>query len=182
MRVIAGSARGRPLVAPKTSATRPTSDLLRGVIFNLLANEVDDLGLVLDLYAGSGALGIEALSRGAERADFVEAAPVACRAIKANLERLGFQDQARVYCQPVNRLLPKLVEPYTIVLLDPPYADPSLDAVLLQLESSPVLGPDTLVVLEHARNRTVGAGLSSLTAFKERRHGDGSVTLFRRGE
>ncbi len=181
MRVIAGSARGRAIIAPKTSQTRPTSDLIRGVIFNLLSNELDSFGRVLDLYAGSGALGIEALSRGAEWVDFVDKAPLACRAITQNLERLGFASRAKVHCQPVARALAVLPGRYTIILLDPPYADPSLDGVLGQIERADLLEPGGLAVVEHARKRPVGEGLQ-LAVVKDRCHGDTCVSIFRRGD
>jgi 16S rRNA (guanine966-N2)-methyltransferase len=182
MRVIGGAERGRPLLAPKTKATRPTSDLIRGVIFNLLEQEDVVWDRVLDLYAGSGALGIEALSRGAATATFVEHHPAACRAIAENLRRLGLSDRATVLCQSVRRALPKLGGRYSIILLDPPYADPDVEEVLTALAASPLVGPETVIVLEHARQRDLALEGARLRPVKVRCHGDTCVTLFRRGE
>lgn len=182
MRVIAGSERGRPLLAPKSDATRPTSDLIRGVIFNLLEQEIEEWGRVLDLYAGSGALGIEALSRGAEHATFVERHPAACRTIAENLRRLKLTERATVLCQPVRKALPSLRGPYSIILLDPPYADPDLESVLDDLASSPLVGTDTVVVVEHSKQRDPIPQQATLRRTKRRCHGDTCVSLFRRGE
>ncbi|GIW10628.1 MAG: 16S rRNA (guanine(966)-N(2))-methyltransferase RsmD [Chloroflexi bacterium] len=181
MRVIAGSARGRPLRVPKGGASRPTSDLMRGVVFDLLTALGAAWDSVLDLYAGSGALGIEALSRGARRAVFVEQDRAACRTIRENLTRLGFQEQAEVRCQPVERALRTLAGPYSIILLDPPYADPTLAATLAQVGRSGLVGPATLVVLEHSKPRPVTA-VPGLVLVKQRCHGDSCVSIFRRGE
>lgn len=182
MRVIGGAARGRHLLVPKTTATRPTSDLIRGVIFNLLEQEDVVWDRVLDLYAGSGALGIEALSRGAASATFVEQHPAACRTIAENLRRLGLSDRATVLCQPVRRALPKLGDRYSIILLDPPYADPDVETVLAELAASPLVGPDTVIVLEHSRQRDPAPTDARLRRVKVRCHGDTCVSLFRRGE
>ncbi|MFN8534270.1 MAG: 16S rRNA (guanine(966)-N(2))-methyltransferase RsmD [Dehalococcoidia bacterium] len=180
MRVIAGRARGRPLLAPKGAQTRPTSDLIRGVIFNLLAQEVDDLGEVLDLYAGSGALGIEALSRGAERVTFVERNPTACRVISENLHRLDLAEGTTIVNAPVKRALTTLNGAYTIILLDPPYADSEIDEVLAQLAASSLVGSETIVVVEHSKHREPeGPGLMRV---KRRCHGDTCVSIFRRVE
>src|SRR5581483_8943357 len=96
MRVIAGAARGRPLQAPKSPATRPTSDLVRGAIFSMLETRGAWFTRVLDLYAGTGAMGIEALSRGAERAVFVERDRAACAVITANLEKTGLSSNGTI--------------------------------------------------------------------------------------
>src|SRR3990172_1732968 len=107
MRVIAGSARGRPLKAPRDRAgrTRPSSELVRGAMFSALASMGADMARVLDLYAGSGALGIEALSRGGDTCDFVERDAGACAVIRDNLAATGFADRSRVHQMPVERVL-----------------------------------------------------------------------------
>src|SRR6266567_5373400 len=120
MRVIAGEARGRTLGAPRGLQTRPTSDLLRGVVFSILEAMGYRPARVLDLYAGSGSLGIEALSRGAHHADFVERSAPACAVIRANLERTGFQDRGRVMRAPVSRAFGRLDGPYNLIFVDPP--------------------------------------------------------------
>src|SRR6266540_5274073 len=132
VRVIAGDARGVPLVAPTGTATRPTSDLLKGAMFSMLGPR-GGRGRVLDLFAGSGALGIEALSRGADWCDFVESVRAACQAIEANLAKTKFTAQGRVHCLPVQRWLAQAgrlgsERPYDLLLADPPYALEGQDA------------------------------------------------------
>src|SRR4051794_17402304 len=117
MRIIAGAHRGRRIAAPKGRDTRPTSDRVRENAFNLIG-PVDDAE-VLDLFAGSGAMGLEALSRGAAHATFVESSRDACRVIDANLETLGLR--ATVLCQDVLRALAQDRRRYDLVLCDPPY-------------------------------------------------------------
>jgi 16S rRNA (guanine966-N2)-methyltransferase len=151
VRVIAGIARGRRLRA--APGTRPTADSVKEAIFSTLGPRVAG-GRVLDLYAGSGALGIEALSRGAETATFVERDPRAVSVIRANLEATGFSGQARVVEAPVERFLAgQPAEPgagrFDLVLADPPYAeDPA--GVLARLGHSALLAGDALVALEVA--------------------------------
>jgi 16S rRNA (guanine966-N2)-methyltransferase len=123
MRVVAGSAGGRPLRAPEGRETRPTSDRVREAVFNALGSlDAIEGAVVADLYAGSGALGIEALSRGADRATFVEAAPAARAVIEANLETTGFEDRATVVARDVLDHLRSTTDRYDLVLADPPYA------------------------------------------------------------
>ena len=138
MRVIAGSAKGRRLKGPTDRAgrTRPTSDLVRGAVFSALASMETDMTRVLDVYAGSGALGIEALSRGAESCDFVERDAGACAVIKENLLVTGFASLANVFCMPVARAIQRLEGPYTLVLADPPYDDAEAPVLMELLASS----------------------------------------------
>ena len=123
MRVIAGGAKGRTLFAPIGAATRPTSDLVRGAVLNMLAAAGADFSRALDLYAGSGAMGIEVLSRGEGTCDFVEREPRGCEAIRRNLRLAGVEGRARVLCMPAREALGKLPGPYSLILADPPYAD-----------------------------------------------------------
>jgi 16S rRNA (guanine966-N2)-methyltransferase len=117
VRVIAGELKGRRIEAPKGTATRPTSDFVRENAFNLVGPV--DGATVIDLYAGSGALGIEALSRGAERCVFVESSREACRTIGENLDKLGLR--GTVLCQDAVRALAADRGPYDVILADPPY-------------------------------------------------------------
>jgi 16S rRNA (guanine966-N2)-methyltransferase len=117
LRIIAGELRGRRIDAPKGTVTRPTSDFVRETAFNLIGPV--DGAVVLDLYAGSGALGLEALSRGAERVLFVDSSREACRTIGWNLEKLGLE--AAVLCQDAARALSAERGPYDLILADPPY-------------------------------------------------------------
>ena len=134
MRVVAGSARGRRL-APVPAGTRPVSDRAREGLFSSLGPAIEGAD-VLDLYAGTGALGIEALSRGAARAVFVDSSYRAIRTIRANLELTGLADRAEVHKREVPRFLHETDEPFTLALADPPYAmvPADLDALVGALE------------------------------------------------
>ena len=178
MRVIAGSARGRPLKAPDVAVLRPTSDLVRGAIFDMIGPYFDEDDRVLDLFAGTGALGIEALSRGAGWCDFVEQNRRCAAAVKENLAATGLTAQARVHVRPVAQAVLELTGPYTLVLLDPPYAQ-GIDAGLLQaLVDRGLLTPDTVVVAEHAWRTPVADAYGPLRRVRQKRHGDTCVSVY----
>ena len=133
MRVVAGIARGRKLVAPKGDATRPTSDFVREAIFNSLQAHVDlDGATVLDLFAGTGALGIEALSRGASHATFVEDAKAALAALRTNLDTTGFADRATVLADDATKAPLPAVD---LAFADPPYAFTAWDDLLTRVDA-----------------------------------------------
>jgi 16S rRNA (guanine966-N2)-methyltransferase len=179
MRITGGSARGTPLLVPKGTDTRPTTDRVREAIFSILYSIGADLSRVLDLYAGTGALAIEALSRGAGSADLVERAPAACAIIRKNLARARLAERARVHCLEARRALERLKGPYTLVFLDPPYADPATDALLETLGTSGLLADGGTIVLEHAQARTPPATVGPLALQSDRRYGDTGVAFYR---
>jgi 16S rRNA (guanine966-N2)-methyltransferase len=173
VRIIAGSRKGHRIAAPKGETTRPTSDRIREAAFNLIG-PVDD-AVVLDLFAGSGALGMEALSRGAGRATFVESDRDACRAIDANLDKLRLTG-ARVLRQDVLRFLPVERGPFDLVLVDPPYDLVESLAVPLSTHLPRLLAADGLVVYEtSSRQEPALAGLELRTT---RKYGNVRLTLF----
>lgn len=193
MRVIAGEAKGHPLRAPKGEQTRPTADKIKGAIFSMIESvmmsrqggdaELWEGRRVLDLYAGSGALGIESLSRGASWADFVDSGGPACRAIRDNLERTKLSSRANVHCVPVRRALAEgykeqLRVPYDVVLLDPPYADPTISQVMEELGSAMLVRPEGVVVVEHSRRVSLSGQYGSISLVKSRRHGDTCVSIY----
>ncbi len=197
MRVIAGRARGIKLVAPPDEAVRPTADKLKGAIFSMLEAEAfkrnvvpppdaPEGGLlagaawptVVDLYAGSGALGIEALSRGARWADFVEHDAAARKAIRKNLERTRLASYAAIHPQTVQAAISTGTRTYDLILLDPPYADPALPSVLTALGGSRLVGPDSVVVYEHAREVVPPPEIGPLRLQKTRYHGGSGVSLY----
>jgi 16S rRNA (guanine966-N2)-methyltransferase len=178
MRVTGGSARGTPLLAPRGLDTRPTTDRVREAIFSILYSMGADLSRVLDLYAGTGALAIEALSRGAETADLVERAGPACAIIRKNLERAKLRDRARIRCTDVRRALTQLHGPYSLVFLDPPYAEPEIEAVLTALGASGLIAAGGTIVLEHARARTPPAATGAFALASDRRYGDTGVAFY----
>ena len=175
MRIIAGSHKGRRLVAPKGLDTRPTGDRVREAAFNLIGPV--DGAAVLDLFAGSGAMGLEALSRGAERAVFVESDRDAVRAIEANLDTLGLR-AAVLRADAVRALADEAAagRRYDLVLVDPPYRMLADLIPRLQRHLAAVLEPGGLVVLESdAREEPEVDGLAVRTS---RRYGSARLTLF----
>jgi 16S rRNA (guanine966-N2)-methyltransferase len=153
VRVVGGSARGRTLVAPPGERTRPTSDRVREAIFNALRSRgAVDGSDVLDLFAGSGALGVEALSQGAAHATFVDSDRVARQAVRRNLEACGFLDRAAIVAGPAERFLARPGgERFDLAFCDPPYAFASWGRLLASL-------PADLAVIESDRPVTVPAG------------------------
>jgi 16S rRNA (guanine966-N2)-methyltransferase len=176
MRVVAGSARGRTLVAPEGSRTRPTSDRVRESIFNALysLDDVVDDARVLDLYAGSGALGIEALSRGARAATFVERDRSALDAIRRNVGAAGFDDAATVTRSDVLDWLERAPGEYDLVLCDPPYDFSEWPALLASLAR---VAPRGVVVLESDREIDPGDGWAVI---RSRRYGGTVVSIVHR--
>ncbi|MBI4301080.1 MAG: 16S rRNA (guanine(966)-N(2))-methyltransferase RsmD [Chloroflexi bacterium] len=178
MRVIGGTAKGYPLKVPKGISIRPTSDLIRGALFSMLESMLNEWDRILDLYAGTGALGIEALSRGAQWADFVEENRRCCAVINHNLERTQLISQAHVYCAKVERAITFLSQEYKVILLDPPYdANPS--AILEKLVRSPLAGKETIIATEHFSQRALEPNYNGWQRIKERRHGDSCITIYR---
>jgi 16S rRNA (guanine(966)-N(2))-methyltransferase RsmD len=177
LRVITGTAKGTHLRVPETGL-RPATDLVRGAIFSILENLPVIWSRVLDLFSGSGALGIEALSRGAEWVDFVDRERRCCDIIKINLEKTGFTAQAHVYHMTVAKALSILDFVYNIVLIDPPYADTSIGEVIGQLASSKLINQDSIVVVTHSSRFPLKTNYGILTQFKEHRHGDSTISIY----
>ena len=178
MRVIAGKAKGNQLKFPKGTKTRPATDLLRGAIFSILGNITGNWEQVLDLYSVSGALGIEALSRGASWVDFVEREQRCCAIIKENLEKTKLKAQAHIYCCSVAKAISFLDKEYDIVLMDPPYSDSSIGDVITKLASSELVGTNTVVVVTHSPRLTLESAYTPLSLIKEHRHGDSCIALY----
>ena len=153
---------------------------MRGAIFSSLASLGADMSRVLDLYAGSGALGIEALSRGAAWCDFVERERSACELIRENLRLTGFEDQARVYQLSADRALERLEGAYTLVLADPPYADRAALVVMESLSASDLIEKSrTILAMEHSARNEPPQEIGGLSRTKSLRHGDGAVSIYR---
>jgi len=194
LRVIAGKWRSRPLLAPAGMDTRPTADRLRETLFNVLTQGAVDRvqgARFLDLYAGSGAVGVEALSRGATQAIFVEQAAGALAVLRKNLEALGIRgDAARVEKRGVGRFLrgelenelkKTAVEGFGVVFLDPPYDLAEEYATTLGLlggEGAALLAPAGLVVAEHRRKQALAESYGRLTLIRLLEQGDAGLSLY----
>lgn len=179
MRVIAGSAGSITLVSPRDRATRPITDRVKETLFGILGERVLD-ARVLDLYAGSGAIGIEALSRGAAHATFVERSREGLAAIRSNLERTRLAAAASVHGDDVLRYLERTGDgPFDLVVLDPPYAERAILAPLERL--GPHLAPDATVVVKHFW-RTPIPDVAGLERWRERRFGETALTFLDRAE
>lgn len=187
MRVIAGIAKGVPIKYPRGAPTRPATELVRGAIFSMLGSTDADWSCVLDLFSGSGSLGIEALSRGAGFVDFVDRNRRACEVIKENLERTGFSHQATIHCGDVSGTLKQLGKGcsegktgrYGIVIIDPPYADRAIGAVINQLASSSLIASDSVVVITHSSRFKLEPEYGPLVQKRELRHGDSVIAVYR---
>jgi 16S rRNA (guanine966-N2)-methyltransferase len=175
MRIIAGERKGHAIYAPKGLETRPTSDRVRENVFNIVAPWVEG-ARVLDLYAGSGAMGLEALSRGAASAVFVEAEPQAVRAIERNLDRLRLTGAAVLRRDAITGLAQEAASgrKYDLVLADPPYSMTDYDSLARYLPL--VLAEDGLVVLESAAKTE--PELPGLDVRSTRKYGSTRVTVF----
>jgi 16S rRNA (guanine966-N2)-methyltransferase len=179
MRVIAGTARGIVLAAPRDRATRPIADRVKETLFAILGDRVVD-ARVLDLYAGSGAIGIEALSRGAARATFVELAHHALEAVRENVRRARVEDRAIVRAADVMRFLASAPEDrYELAFVDPPYAERDILAPLERLV--PHLGPGATVVVKHFW-RSPPPTIDGLVSWRERRFGETGLRFLERVE
>jgi 16S rRNA (guanine966-N2)-methyltransferase len=182
----------------ESSSLRPTSDKVKEAIFSMLDAEAFKRGLaepgyiadvedeegsfpwpkVLDLYAGSGGLGIEALSRGAASADFVDSDAGARKAIAENLQRTGLASKAKIHGMHVETALSTFGTPYDLILLDPPYDDPAFDVVFQKLCESDLVGESTFVVLEHSRQRKIPSRCGKLALMKTRLHGRTGISFY----
>jgi 16S rRNA (guanine(966)-N(2))-methyltransferase RsmD len=175
MRVIAGVARGVPLIVPRDRGTRPITDRVKETLFAILGDRVPG-ARVLDLYAGSGAIGIEALSRGAAHATFVERARPALVALHANLERTHLAELARVEAADAVRFLREPPgEPWQLVFLDPPYEERAIVAPLRA--AVPHLAPGASVVLKHFW-RNEPPEVDGLEPTRQRRFGETMLTFW----
>lgn len=180
MRVIAGTLGGRRLTAPRGSRTRPTSDRVREALFMSL--EPFDGLRVVDLFAGSGALAIEALSRGAERADVAESDPGALRVLKANLAALDLAARVTVWPLELPRGLRRMREALAaadLVLADPPYGGAVARATLAALGEPGTLAAGARVVVEHHVKDALPETAGALARERERRYGETQVTIYR---
>jgi len=184
MRIVSGSAGGLHLQVPKGHKIRPTADQVREAIFNILASRfaLTDIA-VLDLFAGTGALGIEALSRGARFAVFIDASPEAQRVIQVNLHTTGFRRQGRIIRAYVPKGMKVAAEQglrFAGVFLDPPYGEGLVEKTLQFLASSSILESEAWVVAEHEAQEEPAESYPSLVLTDRRRYGTTGVSFYQR--
>ena len=185
MRVIAGSFRSRSLAAPPGFATRPTSDRLRETLFNVLAPRIEGAAF-LDLYAGSGAVGTEALSRGAAQVEFVERTPAALKVLRGNLERLGIKAGFRIHAIAVGAFLRRAAEAskrerYEVFFLDPPWDAAEEYAATLGLlggSAAGLLGEGALVIAEHRKKERLEDRYGLLERTRLLEQGDAALSFY----
>ncbi len=180
MRVTAGKAKGLRLKSPGGAGVRPTSGLVKSALFSMLAAIPGRMERVVDLYSGTGALGIEALSRGAEWVDFVDRDPRNCALIRENLGLVGYEDKAHVYCSTVDKALSFLAGGYTLVLADPPYEKEDVSKLLTKVAQTGLVEHDGIVAIEHSTHDEIADGYDGLKLIKSRRYGETCISLYQK--
>ena len=180
MRVITGPARGVPLRAPKGMDTRPTMDQVKEGIFSAIQFEVEGRQ-VLDLFAGSGQLGIEALSRGAARCTFVDKGRDPIAVIRENLKKTRLEEKAEIVQADYSSYLKTCRRQFDLILLDPPYAEVFLETALKIISEIDILTNSGIIVCERPFDKTLAGEVPGLVRYRDYRYGKAAVTIFRRG-
>ena len=183
MRIIGGTSRGRRLAGLPGSGLRPTAGRVKEALFNILSDKIPGARF-LDLFAGAGAVGIEALSRGAIQVTFVESHPTVCRLLRDNLRRCGYEHGADIRQVPVAHFLKQqasdqAAQPYDIVFLDPPYHTQEGEKVLPSLGGGAIISSDGVVVIEHFHKTRLADRIGHLALVKSYRYGDTFLSMYR---
>jgi 16S rRNA (guanine(966)-N(2))-methyltransferase RsmD len=179
VRIISGTSKGRKLVTPRNRSLRPTSDRVKESIFNILREEIEGR-LILDLFAGTGNLGIEALSRGARKVVFVEKGRHALGLIQKNLAQFGFEGRAEVLPIDANRaigILKQRRQTFDLIFMDPPYEKGLIEKTLLKLSFHPVYHRDSLLVIEHHRREILPSILHGWNLIRKQQMGETVVSF-----
>lgn len=182
MRIIAGRSKGRILESIKGRNTRPTSDKVKGAIFNIVQSRIPD-SIVLDLFAGTGNLGLEALSRGASKAVFIDKDINAIRTIRKNCDNLGYQDQAEINRNDAARGLTELAKRdilFDIVFMDPPYGKDYEEPLLQLINETNILHNDGIVIIEHDFKTALPERKAGLCRYDFRKYGGTGVSFYRK--
>lgn len=177
MRIIAGTARGRRLFTPDDRTIRPTSDRVRENLFNILAGGIED-GLFLDLFCGTGAIGIEALSRGAARATFVDASETALRLTRQNLLHCQLAQRATCLKLTLPEQLCRAPEPYDVIFVDPPNTFEAHENLLLAVQEKGWTAPEARVIIESDTKRILPEQAGRMTLSRTKRYGDRRLTFY----
>jgi len=177
IRVAGGTVKNRPVRFHSNPGLRPTTSLVKNAIFNIVSPYLIN-PITLDLFAGSGALGIEALSRGAAFLDAVEENSLNCKTIKSNLQELGFASISKVHQSRVEKKIPTLNGSYDLIIMDPPYSYPKTSEILENLAHSPILNTGGILVLEHSSPSEFPETLGNLCLIRCAKHGETSLTIY----
>lgn len=177
MRVVAGKYGGRPLKTLAGQTTRPTTDKVKGAIFNMIGPYFDG-GQVLDLYAGSGSLAIEAISRGMDQAVLVEKDRRAQAIVQANIEMTKETARFQLMKMEAKRALAQLTQAFDLVILDPPYAKETIVETILDLEQAGLLAPGALIVCETDKEVELPESIGASRKWKEKIYGISKVTIY----
>ena len=181
VRITGGEHRGRRLRSYRGGDLRPTSDRVRGAIFSILGLDAVEGVRALDLYSGTGALGIEALSRGADWVDFVEANARRCQQIRESLSELSLENQGKVYRARVENILDSLPGAYGLIFADPPYDTAPWASLMDELSRHSLIKQNGVVVVEHRYGTALAERYGELLQVSSRRYGDTSVSFYKVG-
>lgn len=182
MRIIGGKYRGRKIGFPKSPHIRPTQDRIREALFNVLAPGISGVN-ALDLFAGSGAFGLEALSRGAKNVTFVDNNFKCIRIIKENLRNIDIENRAKILKMDAFRAIKKLSETgnkFDIIFLDPPYYKGLSKKTLISLNQYDILSHTNIIVVEHSKRDTLPYNINNIIFFKQKRFGDTVLSFYRK--
>ena len=182
MRIISGSLKGFNIKTPKRLSTRPATELVRGAMFSMLEHLDPPMDQVLDLFAGSGALGLEAISRGFAHATFVELNGPACRIIRENLQNAGIENRAQVLSIRAEQAFNILKKPFDVIVMDPPYRKEELDEFLGRLLSSHLVKDDTVLAVNHSIRQDLSDQYGPFKQVKHTRHGDSLISIYKKAE
>lgn len=180
MRVVSGKYKGKSLRAVPGSSTRPTTDKVKEAIFNIIGPYFDG-GMGLDLFAGSGGLGIEALSRGVENMIFVDRDSKAIQTIHENLRTCGIEDEAEVYRNDANRALKAIIKRdivFEYIFLDPPYAKQQLKEILETIDKNKLLSQNGVIVCEHSSDVSMPIKIENLNQIKKETYGIITISIY----
>jgi 16S rRNA (guanine966-N2)-methyltransferase len=178
MRVIAGEAKGRHLLGPAGTFTRPMQDKIKEALFSMLESLGVEVDRIADIYAGTGSIGIEAISRGATLGDFVDQNASACKVVRENLRRCRFEDRSNVYQSSASAFIARPNQQYDLVILDPPYADPEIEAIVTQLAASSLIQSGTIVAIGHSPRVVLPEDIGRLGRLRHRCHGDSCFSIY----
>lgn len=178
MRIITGEYRGRRIETPYGKDVRPTSDKVKEAIFSILYDNIFN-AVVVDLFAGTGNLGLEALSRGAMRAYFGDNSKESIKFIKANVEKCGAESKSKIIFADYMKVLQRINEKIDIFFVDPPYDSGLYEKVLTSIDTLDLLSNDGIIITEHDKNMCMQDRIGKLIKFKVRHYGKISISLYR---